>query len=346
MKYNELGRTGIRVSRMCMGTMTFGGQTNEADAFRLMDICADHGVNFYDSAEMYAFPANPKTQGLSEEILGNWIKARGNRSDVVIATKVTGPGARFEHIRGGDLNFTRAQVAEAVDLSLKRLGTDYIDLYQTHWPERAANYFGKLGYTLDGADTDWTPIEEVVDAMQAQIDAGKIRAFGLSNETPWGLMEHLTVAGDRASRACAVQNPYSLLNRSYEVGLAEMSLREDVGLFAYSPLGFGALTGKYLDGPAPAGSRIALFPDFKRNFKPNGIAATRRYVDLARTHGLDPAVMAIAFVNSRPFLASNIIGATNEQQLTINLSAEDVLLSDSVLEGIEDIHADIPNPAP
>ncbi len=346
MKYNELGRTGIQVSRMCMGTMTFGSQTDEAEAFRLMDICAERGVNFYDSAEMYSFPANAATQGQSEVILGNWIKARGNRADVVIATKITGPGARFGHIRGGDLNFTRAQVAEAVDLSLKRLGTDYIDLYQTHWPERPSNYFGKLGYILDGGDTDWTPIDEVVDAMQAQIDAGKIRAFGLSNETPWGLMKHLEAAGDRPSRVVAVQNPYSLLNRTYEVGLSEMSLREGVGLFAYSPLGFGALTGKYLDGPAPEGSRLALFPDFQRNFKPNGIAATRRYVDLARDHGLDPAVMALAFVNSRPFLVSNIIGATSEQQLTINLSAEDVVLSDSVLGGIEDIHADIPNPAP
>ncbi|WNK00363.1 aldo/keto reductase [Thalassospiraceae bacterium LMO-JJ14] len=346
MQYNELGRTGISVSRICMGTMTFGGQNTEAEAFRMMDMCADHGVNFYDSAEMYAFPANPKTQGLSEEILGNWIKARGNRAQMIVATKITGPGGRFQHIRGGDLKFTKQQVADAVDNSLKRLGTDYIDLYQTHWPERATNFFAKLGYEHDPEDTDWTPIDEVVDAMQAQIDAGKIRAFGVSNETPWGVLKHLEAAGVRPSRIAAIQNPYNLLNRTFEVGLAEIAVREDVGLFAYSPLGFGALTGKYLDGALPEGSRLKLFPDFKRHFKPRGIEATARYVALAREHGLDPAVMALAFVNSRPFLTSNIIGATNVDQLAVNLGAEDLRLSADVLAGIETIHADIPNPAP
>ncbi|MBO6518965.1 MAG: aldo/keto reductase [Rhodospirillales bacterium] len=346
MQYNDLGRTGIRVSRICMGTMTFGGQNTEAEAFRLMDMCADHGVNFYDSAEMYAFPANPKTQGLSEEILGSWIKARGNRADTVIATKITGPGARFGHIRGGDLKFTRRQVADAVDNSLKRLGTDYIDLYQTHWPERKTNYFGQLGYAHDPSDAGGTPIDDVVDAMQAMIDAGKIRAFGVSNETPWGVMKHLEAAGDGAARICAIQNPYSLLNRTFEVGLAEIAVREDVGLFGYSPLGFGALTGKYLGGALPQGSRLQLFPDFKRNFKPRGIEATEKYVALARAHDIAPAAMAIAFVNSRPFLTSNIIGATNEDQLAVNLSAEDLVLSDDVLAGIEAIHNDIPNPAP
>lgn len=346
MQYNELGRTGIRVSRICMGTMTFGGQNTEEEAFRLMDMCAGHGVNFYDSAEMYAFPASPETQGRSEEILGSWIKARGNRADTVIATKISGPGPRFQHIRGGDLNFTKKQVAEAVDNSLKRLQTDYIDLYQTHWPERSTNFFSKLGYTHDPGDTGWTPIEEVVDAMQSQIDAGKIRAFGVSNETPWGVHRHLQAAGDRPSRVAAIQNPYNLLNRTFEVGLAEMAIREHVGLFAYSPLGFGALSGKYLDGQLPKGSRLQLFPDFKRHFKPRGVEATERYVALARTHGLDPSAMAIAFVNSRPFLTSNIIGATNTEQLAVNLSAEDVVLSAEVVDGIEDIHNDIPNPAP
>lgn len=346
MQFNELGRTGIRVSRICMGTMTFGCQNSEAEAFRMLDMCVEHGVNFFDSAEMYAFPADPKTQGLSEQYLGNWLKARGNRDKMVVATKITGPGARFGHIRGGNLKFTRAQVAEAVDNSLKRLGTNYIDLYQTHWPERAANYFGKLGYAHDAADTDWTPITEVVDAMQAQIDAGKIRAFGLSNETPWGVLKHLEAASERASRVCAIQNPYSLLNRSFEVGLAEIAIREEVGLFAYSPLGFGALTGKYLGGARPEGSRLKLFPAFTRNFKPRGIEATERYVRLARNHGLEPAAMAIAFVNTRPFVTSNIIGATNEDQLSVNLSAEDLILSDEVLAGIEEIHNDIPNPAP
>ena len=346
MHMNTLGRTDIRVSRICLGTMTFGGQNDETESFRLMDVAYERGVNFFDSAEMYAFPASPETQGKSEAFLGNWINARGLRDKVVIATKATGPGGRFEHIRGGDLKFTRAQVAEAVDLSLKRLGTDVIDLYQTHWPERGANYFGKRGYTHNPDDSDWTPIAEVVAAMEEQVQAGKIRAFGVSNETPWGVMQHLRLGGDGSARVTAIQNPYNLLNRTFEVGLAEMAIREDVGLFAYSPLGFGALTGKYLDGPAPKGSRLALFPDFKRHFKPRGIEATRRYVDLAKQHGLDPAVMALAFVNSRPFLVSNIIGATTEDQLNINIDSEDVVLSEEVLAAIDEIHEDIPNPAP
>jgi aryl-alcohol dehydrogenase-like predicted oxidoreductase len=346
MHMNTLGRTDIRVSRICYGTMTFGAQNDQASSFRLMDIAYERGVNFFDSAEMYSFPASPETQGKSEEILGAWINDRGLRDKVVIATKVTGPGGRFEHIRGGDLKFTRVQVAEAVDNSLKRMGTDVIDLYQTHWPERSANYFGKRGYTHDPADTDWTPIAEVVAAMEEQVQAGKIRSFGLSNETPWGVMEHLRLGGEGSARVAAIQNPYNLLNRTFEVGLAEMVIREDVGLFAYSPLGFGALTGKYLDGPAPKGSRLDLFPDFKRHFKPRGIEATRRYVELARDHGLDPSVMALAFVNSRPFLVSNIIGATTEEQLITNISSDDVVLSEDILAAIDEIHEDIPNPAP
>lgn len=346
MHINTLGRTDIRVSRICLGTMTFGGQNDEAQSFRLMDIAYERGVNFFDSAEMYSFPPGPETQGKSEEFLGNWIKARGLRDKVVIATKVTGPGGRFDHIRGGDLKFTRAQVAEAVDNSLKRMSTDVIDLYQTHWPERSANYFSKRGYTHDPDDTDWTPIAEVVAAMEEQVQAGKIRAFGVSNETPWGVMEHLRQGGEGSARVATIQNPYNLLNRTFEIGLAEMAIREDVGLFAYSPLGFGALTGKYLDGPAPKGSRLDLFPDFKRHFKPRGVEATRRYVELAKQHGLDPTVMALAFVNTRPFLTSNIIGATTEEQLITNISSDDVTLSEEVLAAIDEIHEDIPNPAP
>lgn len=345
MKINPLGRSGIRVSRICMGTMTFGSQNDEAQSFRLMDIAFERGVNFFDSAEMYSFPADPATQGMSERLLGSWIRVRGVRDKVVVATKISGPGSRFQHIRGGTLNFTKRQVAEAVDNSLQRLGIDCIDLYQTHWPERAANYFGKRGYVHDPADVDWTPLEEVVDAMQAQIEAGKIRAFGVSNETPWGVLRHLEAAGNGPARIAAIQNPYNLLNRTFETGLAEMAIRENVGLFAYSPLGFGALTGKYLDG-VPAGSRLALFPSFTRHFKPRAVEATRRYVDLARAHDLDPAVMAISFVNTRPFLTSNIIGATTEQQLLTNLSAEEVTLNEDVLAAIEQIHEDIPNPAP
>lgn len=345
MQMNPLGRTGIQVSRICLGTMTFGSQNTEADGHRQMDLAADHGVNFFDTAEMYSFPASAKTQGESERIVGTWMKARGNRDKAVIATKITGPGMRFDHIRGGVLNFSPKQVAEAVDLSLKRLDADYIDLYQTHWPERPANYFGRRGYT-HGDDGEWTPFEEVLEGLDRQVKAGKIRAFGVSNETPWGLSKQLDIA-ERTGlvRAASIQNPYNLLCRLFEVGLAEVSIREECGLLAYSPLGFGALTGKYLDG-TPPGSRRALYPEYARFFKPRSVEATRKYAALARENGLEPAQMALAFVNSRQFLTSNIIGATTEKQLETNLSSEDIVLSEEILQAIEQIHADNPNPSP
>ncbi len=349
MQYRPLGRTGIRVSRICLGTMTFGAQNSEAEGHAQMDMAMDHGVNFLDTAEMYSFPRDPATQGRSEEIVGSWMKARGNRDKVIVATKISGPGSGLGHIRGGDLSFGRKQVREAVDLSLRRLQTDYIDLYQTHWPERPANYFGRLGYRrLD--EMPFTPFEETLEIFAELIRDGKLRAVGVSNETPWGTAKMLEIAdrvgGDKAARIASIQNPYNLLNRTFEVGLAEIALREDCGLLAYSPLGFGALTGKYLDGPPPPGSRIALYPDFKRHFKPKGIEATRAYVALARARGLDPAQMAIAFVNAQPFLTSNIIGATTLAQLETNLAAEILSLDDEVFEAIEAIHLDNPNPAP
>jgi len=346
MRMNPLGRTGISVSEICLGTMTFGQQNSQDEAFAQMDMALDHGVNFFDTAEMYSFPAKAETQGRSEEIIGNWIKARGNRDKVVVATKITGPGAGFAHVRGGDTTLGRTQIRDAVEQSLKRLQVDTIDLYQTHWPERPANYFGKLGYEhSDGAE--WTPLEETLDGMAREIEAGRVRAFGVSNETAWGLMRHAALAdANGLPRAASIQNPYSLLCRTFEVGLAEVAIREDCGLLAYSPLGFGALTGKYLDGALPDGSRHKLYPQYGRYFQPNGIGATEEYVVLAREHGLDPAQMALAYVNSRRFLTSNIIGATTLDQLQTNLGSADVTLSAEVEKAIEAIHAANPNPAP
>ena len=346
MKFNPLGRTGIEVSRICLGTMTFGEQNTEAEGHQQLDMAFDHGVNFIDTAEMYSFPSDPKTQGSTERIIGTWMKARGNRSGVVLATKITGPTGGLSHIRGGDLKFTRAQVAEAVDLSLRRLQTDYIDLYQTHWPERPANYFGRLDYDHDDGALS-TPLEEQLEALGEQVKAGKVRAIGVSNETPWGLMKFLEIS-ERTGlpRMAGIQNPYNLLCRTLETGLSEVAIREDCGLLAYSPLAFGALTGKYLNGQKPDDSRHHLFPQFTRYFKPNGIKATEAYVRLAREHGLDPAQMALAFVNSRRFLTATIIGATTTGQLAANLASEELVLADEVLEGIQAIHAEHANPAP
>ncbi len=346
MKMNPLGRTGIMVSRICLGTMTYGQQNSLEEAYRQMDMAVDHGVNFFDTAEMYSFPGKPETQGRSEEIIGDWMEARGNRDKIVVATKITGPSSQQSHIRGGKQRFTAEQVAEAVDSSLKRLKTDAIDLYQTHWPERDANYFGKLDY-IHIEDDDGTPMEEQLDALGEQVKAGKIRAVGVSNETPWGLMKLQEIAKRTGlPRISSIQNPYSLICRQFEVGLAEAAIREDAGLLAYSPLAFGALTGKYLDGKLPEDSRHKLFPEFMRYFKPGGVRATEAYVAMARDHGLDAAQMALAYVHSRRFLTATIIGATTEEQLQTNLDSEDMVLGDEVLAGIEAIHAENSNPAP
>lgn len=343
MQTRPLGDTGIDVSRLCLGTMTFGEQNSEAEAHEQLDRATAFGVNFIDTAEMYPVPPKAETQGLTEAHVGSWLKARGTRDDVVLATKVTGPG--LDHIRGGP-RLTREHIHQAIDASLKRLNTDYVDLYQLHWPERNANFFGKLGYAAK-EDEDATSLEESLSALKELVDAGKVRAVGLSNETPWGVMHALSLS-DRLGlpRVASVQNPYSLLNRSYEVGLAEISHRERAGLLAYSPLAFGVLSGKYLDGAKPPKSRLTLFERFKRYTSPLAEEATRAYVAIAREHGLDPAQMALAYVNSRPFLTSNIIGATTMEQLESNLASESLKLSDEVLEAIEAVHARLPNPSP
>ncbi len=347
MKYRKLGHTDIDVSVVGLGTMTFGEQNSEAEAFAQMDYALAQGVNFFDTAELYSIPPRAETCGATETIIGNWMKARGTRNRIVLATKIAGPGKGWiDHIRGGRTRFDRRHIGEALEGSLRRLQTDRIDLYQLHWPERKTNFFGRLGYAPE-ADEDFTPFAETLEALAEHVRAGKIRHIGLSNETPWGVMRFLAAA-ERLGlpKVVSVQNPYSLLNRSYEVGLAEVSWREGCGLLAYSPLGFGVLSGKYLHGTRPAGARITRWPDYTRYSTPQAEAATEAYVALARAHDLDPAQMALAFVHSRPFLTSTLIGATRMDQLKANIASIDLELPESVIDGIERIHREHPNPSP
>lgn len=346
MQYRKLGDTDIDISVIGLGTMTWGQQNTREQAFEQMDFALAQGVNFFDTAELYSIPPRADTYGRTEQIIGEWLTRSGNRSRIVLASKIAGPGEDWiPHIRGGKTRFDRRDIRLAVEASLERLQTDYIDLYQLHWPQRRTNFFGSLGFTPPSSE-QLTPIAETLDALDEQVKAGRIRHIGLSNETPWGVTQFMHVA-ERLGfpRIASVQNPYSLLNRSYEVGLAEISWREQVGLLAYSPLGFGVLTGKYLDG-APAAARMSLWPHYDRYSKAPGVAATRRYVHVAREHGIDPAQMALAYVNSRPFLTSTIIGATTMDQLRSNIASIDLALSEDVLAEIEAIHAEHPNPCP
>ncbi|RHW22883.1 NADP(H)-dependent aldo-keto reductase [Pseudomonas jilinensis] len=346
MQYRPLGRSPLKVSALCLGTMTWGEQNTEKEAFAQIDRARDAGVNFIDTAEMYPVPPRGETYGATETIIGNYFKQHGQRDKWVIASKVAGPGDWLPHIRDGLTRFTREHITNALDASLRRLQTDYIDLYQLHWPDRNTNFFGKLGYE-HSADEQFTPIEDTLEVLDEQIKAGKIRHIGLSNETPWGVSRFLQLAESRGwPRIVSVQNPYNLLNRSYEVGLAEISIREKVGLLAYSPLAFGTLTGKYLNGLRPEKARLTLFERFARYTNPEAQKACARYVQLAREHGMDPAQMALAFVTRQPFVTSNIIGATNMDQLNRNLTSINMGLTDKVLESIAAIHRNQPNPAP
>ncbi|MCH4561842.1 NADP(H)-dependent aldo-keto reductase [Halomonas sp. EGI 63088] len=343
MQTRPLGNTGIEVSRLCLGTMTFGEQNSEADAHEQLDRAVAFGINFIDTAEMYPVPPKAETQGRTEAYIGSWLKHRSSRDDVIIATKAAGPG--LEHVRGGP-RLTREHLRQAIDDSLSRLQTDYVDLYQLHWPDRHTNFFGRLGYEHD-EEEDSTPLEETLAALKELVDAGKVRAIGLSNDTPWGVMRVLHLAETLGlPRVASIQNPYNLLNRTFEVGLAEIAHRENVGLLAYSPLAFGMLSGKYLDGARPVGARLTLFERFQRYTNPLAEEATRAYVQIARDHDLDPAQMALAFVNSRSFLTSNIIGATTMEQLEDDLASESLRLEQSVLDAIEEVHRRLPNPAP
>ncbi|WP_018233055.1 NADP(H)-dependent aldo-keto reductase [Thioalkalivibrio thiocyanodenitrificans] len=344
MEKRKLGNTGIDVSVICLGTMTWGEQNTEAEAHSQLDHALERGVNFIDTAELYPVPPMEETRGRTESIIGTWLKRTGRRDRVVLASKVSGPGEWVNYIRGGP-RLDRTQMTDALDDSLRRLNTDYLDLYQVHWPARPTNFFGNLGYTHE-EDPDATPIEETLEALDEFVRQGKVRHVGVSNETPWGVMEYLRLARERDwPRMVSIQNPYNLLNRSFEVGLAEMAIREHVGLMAYSPMGFGVLSGKYLDS-TPANARITLFPRFARYSNAHGVEATRAYVELARAHGLSPAQMALAFVNSRPFLTSTIIGATSMAQLEEDIESAELVLGDEVLEAIETIHTRHPNPCP
>lgn len=345
MKYSLLGHTDIQVSRICLGSMTWGEQNTESEAHQQLDCALEHGVNFIDTAEMYPVPPRAHSQGLTEQYIGTWLKKRADRDKLVIATKVTGPGRNMDYIRGGP-RLTAAHIHTAVEESLQRLQTDYIDLYQLHWPDRNSNFFGKLNYQHNEQEES-TPILETLEALDELIQQHKVRFIGVSNETPWGVMSYLKLRDQYQLPVIqTIQNPYSLLNRSFEVGLAEVSMRERVGLLAYSPLAFGTLTGKYLDDQQPETARCTRFKGYTRYFTETGIKATRAYVSLAREHGLDPAQMALAWVNSRPFTTSTIVGATNLTQLESNLASIDLTLSDEVLAGIEAIHRQYSNPCP
>lgn len=334
MERRALGRSGLAVPKICLGTMTWGEQNSEQDGFAQMDFALDRGVDFFDTAEMYPIAPRAETYGRTEEIVGKWLRARGTRDKIVLATKVTGPDTRFPYMRDGKPRLNRKHIVAAIDGSLKRLQTDYVDLYQLHWPDRTTNAFGQLGY--EQLEEDTVPLEESLAALAELVTAGKVRHIGVSNETPWGLMRYLTL-GDagHGPRVVSIQNPYSLLNRSFDVGLAEVALREGCGLLAYAPVAAGALTGKYLNGARPPGARMTLFPNNRRYLGPAAEAATADYVALAREAGLDPARMALAFVMSRPFVTSAIVGATSIPQLENALVAADAKLSADILEELE-----------
>jgi aryl-alcohol dehydrogenase-like predicted oxidoreductase len=341
-----LGKTGIDVTSICLGTMTWGEQNTEAEAHeQLSYACDERGINFIDTAELYPVPPKADTQGRTEQYIGSWLNQRGRRDDLVIATKACGPGEWVNYFRGGPRH-TKDHLEAAIDASLARLQTDYVDLYQLHWPDRPTNFFGQLGYThVDGADE--TPIDEILTALESLVVSGKVRAIGLSNETPWGVMTFLEIARREGLPIVAsIQNPYSLLNRTFEIGLSEIAHRESVGLLAYSPLAFGVLSGKYLGGKRPEGARLTLFDRFSRYSNPEATRATEAYAALAAEHGLSLTAMALAYVTSRPFVTSNIIGATSMAQLKENIDTHDLKLSDAVLDGIEAIHVSQPNPSP
>jgi aryl-alcohol dehydrogenase-like predicted oxidoreductase len=345
MQYRKLGQVELSVSELCLGTMTWGEQNSEADAHAQLDYAVSRGVNFIDTAEMYPVPPRAETQGRTEVYLGSWLRGRP-RNKVIVATKITAPGRGFAWVRGGPTGIDRSSVKEAVDLSLKRLRTDYIDLYQIHWPDRYVPCFGAWAYD-PGQERPTVAIQEQLEALDAVVRAGKVRYVGVSNETPWGVTEFVRLAREaRLPRIASTQNAYSLLNRTFEMGLAEVHRHLDVPLLAYSPLAFGHLTGKYLDGAQPQGARLTRFSPFGQRYaKVNVPGAVAAYVELARSRGLSPATLALAFVRQRWFTASTIIGATSLEQLKENIDSAQVSLDPEILSRIEEIHNRYPNPA-
>lgn len=346
MHYRPLGQTDLQVSAVCLGTMTFGEQNTEAQAHAQLDRALAAGINFVDTAEMYPVPPRAETQGRTEAYIGNWLARRGGRDRLVLATKVAGPGDWVSYLRPGEVRLDRRNIEAALEASLRRLRTDYVDLYQLHWPDRETNFFGRLGYQHNPEDRS-VPLAETLEVLADLVRAGKVRQVGVSNETPWGLMRCLALAEQRGlPRMVSIQNPYSLLNRTFEIGLAEVALREQCGLLAYSPLAFGVLSGKYLGGAQPPAARLTLFERFNRYSNPEAQRATADYVALAHRHGLDPAQMALAYVTSRPFVTSTIIGATTLEQLDTDIAGCLHELPAEVVAEIEAIHTRQPNPAP
>jgi len=346
MNYKKLGSTDVDVSTICLGTMTWGEQNSKADGFEQMDYAIDNGVNFWDTAEIYAIPMREETYGETENIIGEWFKKTKKRDKVILATKVSGPTSK-EYIRGGGCSYDKKSMSEALEKSLKRMQTDYIDLYQLHWPERNTNFFGKQGYEHDSNEKNWIAFEEILENLKKFVDAGKIRYVGLSNETAWGLAKCLELSNlKNLPKMMAVQNPYNLLNRTYEVGLAEISVREQSGLLAYSPLAFGYLTGKYRNNNMPKGSRIDLFKDFTRYNNENSIKAIEEYYKISQKFNLDFAQMSIKFCEIQPFVTSVIIGATTMQQLKTNVESVNVKLNNEIINEINEVQKIYPNPCP
>lgn len=345
MKYTTIPGTNIRVSKICLGTMTYGQQNTEAEAHEQLSYALDQGVNFIDTAEMYSIPGRKETQGSTERYIGSWLKDQ-KREELVVATKITGPMPYFNYLRD-NLGFSREVIHSALDQSLKRLQTDYVDVYQLHWPERNVNFFGQRNYAHKD-DEAWTDnFHEVIETLDGLVKDGRIRHYGVSNETSWGVMRQLQESDKHGLTRCkTIQNPYSLLNRTFEINLAEVSMRENVGLLAYSPLAFGVLSGKYLGGRMPEKSRIKLFPNYSRYSNPQALQLTEKYKEMADRHGLSLTHLSLAFVNQRPFVTSNIIGATTMEQLRENISSIDIELSEEMLSEIDEIQNLQPNPAP
>jgi len=345
MNYKKLGNTDLKVSTICLGTMTWGEQNSQEEGFEQMDYALEKGINFFDTAELYAIPAKKETYGKTEEIIGNWFNIKKNRSKIILATKISGPGLNW--IRGGKNQYSKNNINTAVEESLKRLKTDYIDLYQLHWPERSTNFFGKLGYEHKDNE-EWNNFEEILNSLDNLIREGKIRHVGLSNETAWGLSKFIELSNKKnLPRMMSVQNPYNLLNRTYEIGLAEISIRELSGLLAYSPLAFGFLSGKYRNSKMPRGSRMELFGDYFSRYKSdNASKAIEEYYKIATNYNLDFAQMSIKFCEIQNFMTSVIIGATNMEQLKTNIESVNVNLTNEILNKINNVHKLITNPCP
>lgn len=344
MEYTTLSTTDLKVSKICLGTMSYGAQVSEPDAFKQMDMAIDMGVNFFDTAEMYAIPPSKENYAKTETIIGKWFESTKNRDKVVLATKVMGPN-RYPFVRDGNCRLDKKNIETALNDSLKRLKTDYVDLYQLHWPDRHINWFGQRGY-IHNPNEQITPIEETLIALEDIKKSGKVKHFGLSNETPWGTIHFLQLAKEKGyPRMVSIQNVYNILNRHYEIHMAEVSHRENIGLLAYSPLGFGVLGGRYFDGNKPENGRFTLYPKFADRYQQTHVQEiAKKYQSLAQEYNLTLPQLALAFVNRQPFVTSNIIGASNSEQLKEDIQTAEIKLSKEILKEIENIHERFPNP--